>query len=242
MKQFVIANWKLYVSAHKCLDFLDELLLWEETHPWNSSLELIIAPPVLALSDLAGRMKSARRSHIKLAAQDIGIADEGAFTGSVSPRDVARLGVQYAIVGHSERRQYYAEDTLLCKKKIAAAHAVGLGVIYCVGETKHERHEGRAQEIVREQIRGVEAEIIAYEPRWAIGTGIPIEPSEAQSMHAFIMHELRGASAVCYGGSVSVENVSAFMRLDVTRGVLIGSASTKLKSLCAILSRVEKIL
>ncbi len=243
MKKFVIANWKLYVSASKCAAVFEQFLRYEEVHAWYASLHVIIAPPILALPELAARLKQARRSKILLAAQDTGIADDGAYTGSISPRDLAKMGVAYVIVGHSERRQYFNEDDALCRKKIVAAHAAHLKVIYCVGETKHERHEGRAQEIVREQLQGIKTpEIIAYEPRWAIGTGLSIEPNEARVMHEYIAHEMvREKSAVCYGGSVSPENAAHFVSIGNAAGVLVGSASTTVKTLGAIISKVDKL-
>lgn len=240
MKHYVIANWKMYLSAQKSVATFKQLLRWEKTHKWNKNLEVVVAPPLIALPEIAALLRKARSSQIRLCAQDIGFAEEGAFTGGIAPRDVKRLGVQYALVGHSERRQYFSEDTGLCRRKAVAARAGGLKVVYCVGETKDERHAGRVHDVVREQLAGVKADVVAYEPRWAIGTGIPIAPGEAETVHAFIAHEAAGKPAVCYGGSVSPENVMQFVALEDTAGVLVGSASTTLKSLCSIISKVDK--
>ncbi|MCX6781488.1 MAG: triose-phosphate isomerase [Candidatus Magasanikbacteria bacterium] len=238
MKKYFIANWKLYLTIAKSELLATRLLATEKTNA-RRDVEFIVAPSMLALSSVVTLLKRAK-SKIKIAAQDCGFADEGAFTGAVSPNELKKMGASYVIIGHSERRQYFAEDAALISKKITAARAAGLKIIYCVGETKDERNVGRAQAVVKEQLRGFakDVDVIAYEPRWAIGTGIAIEPAEAEQMHEYISREVGGALPICYGGSVSDKNIAAFTRLQHSSGVLVGFASTTLQAIVAMLQKI----
>lgn len=238
MKRYFIANWKMYLSISKSEQLARQLVRLEKQKKLPKDVEVIIAPSLLALQSVAAILKKAK-SKMKIGAQDVGVADSGPYTGGVSPRELKKLGITYAIVGHSERREHAGEDGPILAKKAAAAVAGGLQVIYCVGETKDERQAARAQEVVKKQLRDVKSEIaiIAYEPRWAIGTGLAIEPSEAQQMHDYIAREMRGVP-ICYGGSVSDKNIYAFLSLENTEGVLVGSSSTTAASLQAMFKRV----
>lgn len=242
MKRYVIANWKLYLSVAKSELFARQLVRWERTQKFGTDIEIIIAPSLLALQSVSVILRKAR-SKIKIAAQDVGFADEGAFTGAVSPRELRRMGVSHVIIGHSERREHFNEDDALLAKKVVAARTAGLKVIYCAGETKEERNESRANDVVRSQLRGVKknVDLVAYEPRWAIGTGLPIAPAEAEHMHALIAKEVGATVPVCYGGSVTEQNAIAFAALEHTQGVLVGGASTTYKSLTTIVSKIHKV-
>lgn len=240
MKTYVIANWKMYLSVAKSVAVARQLVRAQAGKKISRDVELVIAPSLLALGPVAHVLAQAR-SKIKIAAQDCWVADSGAYTGDVSPRELRQLGVTYVIIGHSERREHHGETEPLLVKKIAAARAAGLQIIYCVGETKEERNAGRARSVVRAQLRGVrglDISVIAYEPRWTIGTGLPIEPSEAAQMHALIASEMGESVAVCYGGSVSERNAAAFLAAPHTNGVLVGSAATVAASLIKIVSAV----
>lgn len=241
MKRYFIANWKLYLTIAQSEKLARQLVRVEQQKKLPSGVEIIVAPSLLALSAVIAVLKKAR-SKIKVAAQDVGFADEGAYTGSVSPSELKRMGVSYTLVGHSERRQYFGEEGALLAKKAATAKAAGLQVIYCVGETKDERHASRAQEIVKAQLREIKSEValVAYEPRWAIGTGLAIEPGEAEQMHSYIAREMPDVP-VCYGGSVSENNVTTFLALEKTSGVLVGSASTEYASLIKMFARIDKL-
>lgn len=240
MKRYFIANWKLYLSVAKSEQLARQLVRFVATNKLSRDVEIVIAPSMLALGPVLAILKKSR-SKIKVAAQDVGIADEGAYTGEVSAQELKKMGVQYVIVGHSERRQYFGEEGGVLAKKNACARAAGLGVIYCVGETKDERNAARAQEVVKNQLREAKGEyaLIAYEPRWAIGTGLAIEPSEAEQMHTYIDREQRDIP-ICYGGSVSEKNIGAFLTLNHTSGVLVGSASTTYKSCVEMIVRMSK--
>lgn len=238
MKRYFIANWKMYLSISKSEQLARQLVRLEKQKKLPADVEFIVVPSLLALPVVLAVFKKAK-SKIKVAAQDVGIANEGAYTGGVSPRELKQMGVSYALVGHSERRELWGETGPLLAKKAALAASSGLNVIYCVGETKDERHAARAQSVVKSQLREIKSEIalVAYEPRWAIGTGIAIEPSEAEHMHAFVARETKTVP-VCYGGSVSEKNIGAFLAIDHTVGVLVGSASTTLSSLVALFKRI----
>ncbi|OGH60535.1 MAG: triose-phosphate isomerase [Candidatus Magasanikbacteria bacterium RIFCSPHIGHO2_01_FULL_50_8] len=242
MKRYIVANWKLYLSVAKSVQLAQQLVRFERAQKIGRDVEVILAPSMLALSAVALVLKQAR-SKIKIAAQDCWIADEGAFTGATSPRELRRAGASFVLIGHSERRQHGGEDDALLAKKVAAARAAGLKIIFCVGETKEERNAGRAHSIVRGQVRGVKSEIdlLAYEPRWAIGTGLPIEPHEAAQMHEVLAKEAGNDVPICYGGSVSEKNVAQFLSLPHTNGVLIGTASSTYASLTAIISNARKL-
>lgn len=242
MKRYVIANWKQYLSVAKSEQLARQLVRWERAQKLGVDIEIILAPSLIALQPVIAIVKKAR-SKIKVAAQDCGFTDEGAFTGAVSPRELRQTGASYVIIGHSERRQHFGEDDALLAKKVVAARAAGLKVVYCVGETKVERNESRANDVVRAQLRSVkkQVDLVAYEPRWAIGTGLPIAPAEAEQMHALISKEVGSAVPVCYGGSVAEQNTISFIALDHTAGVLVGSASTTYKSLTIIVSKAHKV-
>ncbi len=249
-KKYLIANWKQYLTVAKSEQLFEQLLRFEKKNSWGSDLYVVVAPPVLAMPAILARAKK-NRSRILIASQDCGFADEGAFTGSISPKELKKLGVAFVLVGHSERREWFAETNILLRKKLLAATYAGLKTIYCVGETKDERHGGRAYEVIREQlieaagdkvlVAAHQPTLVAYEPRWAIGTGIAIEPAEAGQMHRFIDGEVgaRGTE-ICYGGSVSPENILSFIGLPHTVGTLVGKASTNFKSIAAMIQKMNR--
>lgn len=245
----IIANWKDYLTPAESVKLFTRLVVWEKTHPWPKNISVTVAPSALALGVLTEKFKRTK-TRISFALQDIGWA-EGAYTGALSARDARALGVRTVLVGHSERRQYFGEDEKMICKKTAAALAGGLRVILCVGETKDERQSGRAVAVVRGQIESILKDsvvvahlnrlLIAYEPRWAIGTGIPIESSEAEVMHAKIAGQVSERAAVLYGGSVTPQNVAGFIAREHTAGVLVGSASTKFTGLTGIIARAARV-
>ncbi len=247
MAFLLIANWKQQVREAVAPARYATFARTYAKAPWRKSVVLVVAPPLLALPACAAR----RTRHLALAAQDVGFTNEGAYTGAIGPAAVRALGVTYAIIGHSERRQWYAEDDLLIRRKCAAALTAGLTVILCVGETKDERQEGKAFAVVTRQIKSsLEAVavrdhlsrlIIAYEPRWAIGSGVSISPQEAQTMHEQIRSQVGKPVLVCYGGSVSPTNAAAFVRAGGADGLLVGSASTTHTSFFAIAKKLAGV-
>jgi triosephosphate isomerase (TIM) len=185
-------------------------------------------------------------SAIAWGAQDVSEHGAGAYTGEVSAAMLVEFGCRYAIVGHSERRQYYGDTDGIVAAKAAAALAAGLTPVACVGETLAEREAGATEAVVLRQLDAVLARVgreavkmvIAYEPVWAIGTGRTASPDEAQAVHALLRTRLAGAGAsdvpVLYGGSVKADNAAALFAMADIDGGLIGGASLKAAEFLAI--------
>ncbi|HEU4387777.1 MAG TPA: triose-phosphate isomerase [Blastocatellia bacterium] len=247
-KPVIAGNWKMYKTMGEALEYMRVLkpLVTGSTH-----CNIVVAPPFTALPALSERVEG---SNIKLASQDVAAeSGPGAFTGEVSAAMVFDAGARYAIVGHSERRQYYCETDASVNKKIGAALAVALTPIFCVGERLEERDSGRAQAVVTEQVSGgmrnltpAEASriIIAYEPVWAIGTGRTATPETAQEMHSIIRSKLcdtfgdetGSGIRILYGGSVKPENTAALMSQPDIDGALVGGASLEPESFARIVN------
>jgi len=231
MRALVAANWKMHKTLKEAEDYLRRLL---ELVPPDPPVELAVFPSFTALA-LASEMLSG--SPIALGAQNGHPEREGAFTGEVSMHQLADLGVQYVICGHSERRKIFGETDEFVAAKVRAAWAYGITPILCVGETLEERRAGKAWEVVERQlsvaIEGLSGPlVIAYEPVWAIGTGVPAHPKDAQEMARQIRAWLsahfgeRGEEVrIQYGGSVKPENAGEFLRLPEIQGALVGGAS-----------------
>ena len=206
-----------------------------------NSFDIYIAPVFVALDRVREVVSS---NNIKLAAQNMYYEDSGAFTGEVSPKMLKELGVQAVIIGHSERRRIFGETDELINKKIKKALAEGLTPIFCIGETLEERQKGLTfcvlEKQVREGLYGINAEevkrvVIAYEPVWAIGTGVMATPEQAQEAHEFVRSllakiysdEVAQSVTILYGGSVTPENFfGLFVKPDID-GALVGGASLK---------------
>ena len=237
MRTPVIAgNWKMYKTAEEAAAFVREFL------PLVGGLggvEIVLAP---AFPSLAAVAALTRGTNVGVASQNLHFAEEGAYTGEVSPRMVRDTGAAYAIVGHSERRQLFAETDDTVNRKVRAALAAGLVPIMCLGETLAERESGRTIEVVERQLRAGLAEVpesaagkilLAYEPVWAIGTGKTATPGQAQEVHAFLRAALKtiwGDAAgnsvrILYGGSVKPGNIADLMAREDIDGALVGGAS-----------------
>ncbi|HEY7527791.1 MAG TPA: triose-phosphate isomerase [Candidatus Deferrimicrobiaceae bacterium] len=246
MRTPVIAgNWKMYKTGGETAAFVKEFL------PLVSGVkgvEIVLAPPFpwlgLVASLTAGK-------NVGVASQNVHFAPEGAYTGEVSPAMVKDVGARYAIIGHSERRQYFAETDDSVNRKVKAVLAAGLVPIMCLGETLAEREAGKTFEVAGRQLRagleGIAAPdgtkvVVAYEPVWAIGTGKTATPGQAQEVHAFLRKTLvdlwgsgaAGAVRILYGGSVKPENIAALMANEDIDGALVGGASLKPASFAAI--------
>jgi len=209
--------------------------------------DIIIAPPYTSLADAAKLIKG---SNVKLAAQNIFWEEKGAFTGEISPLMLIEIGCSYVIIGHSERRKYFYEDNSLVNRKIKAALIANLTPIMCLGETLEERKKGKTLAIVERQLHegleGLEpwqAEliIIAYEPIWAIGTGVNATPQQAQEIHSHIRQQLSSLFGkiglqirIQYGGSVKPNNINDLMAEADIDGALVGGASLKSSSFAAL--------
>jgi triosephosphate isomerase len=220
------ANWKMYKGPEETRAFL-------EGFDPPEGVDVVICPPFVSL---AVAVESGRPIY----AQNVHWAAEGAYTGEVSAPMLRELGVAGAIVGHSERRQYFGETDETVARRARAAQEHGLGVIACVGETLEERESGQMELVLRVQVEAIgdaidaaaEGFVIAYEPVWAIGTGKTASPAQAQEAHAFIK-SLLGAP-VLYGGSVKPENAEELLSQPDVDGALVGGASLELESFTTI--------
>ena len=217
----VAGNWKMFKGTTETLAFFDAF------EP-PVGVEAVVCPPFTSLSLAAGR-------GLPVFAQNVHWAAEGAFTGEISAQMLLELGVEGAIVGHSERRQYFGETDETVRLRCEAALAAGLCVIACVGETDAEREAGETEAVLTRQVAALprhDALVIAYEPVWAIGTGKTATPQIAQAAHELIkdLHPTR----VLYGGSVKPENAAELMAQPAVDGALVGGASLDPASFAAI--------
>lgn len=233
----IAGNWKMHKTILEARALVDEL---KKSCAGISDREILVCPPTTALAPLGDYLKG---TNIRLGAQNLHWETQGAFTGEVSGPMLKEAGCQYAIVGHSERRQYFGETDVTVNKKMKAAFQFGLTPIVCVGETLQEREGGDAFKVVERQIKegvsGLNADqslklVIAYEPVWAIGTGKTATPEQAQEMHAFIRKLLleygqKAADSIriLYGGSVKPDNIDVLMSQPDIDGGLVGGASLK---------------
>ena len=231
MRHLVVGNWKMNHTIAQTDVFIDALIALADTIP--RSIDVSIAPPFTSLPHAAERL---RNRHFSLCAQNVHWEPHGAFTGEISAPMLAELGVEYVIVGHSERRYYFGETDATVHKRIVGALRGGLKPIVCVGESLAERNAGQAYERVTAQTRAaldglsnaqIERITMAYEPCWAIGTGENCDPDEADATMAVIRKSVRGLTnaRILYGGSVKPENVAHYASQPNITGALVGGAS-----------------
>lgn len=245
MRQKIVAgNWKMNLDLDEGKELLIQLL---DQQRGEEALS-IIAPPYIHLNSFK-RMLS--HTNIGLAAQNCHNQESGAYTGEISVKMLKSVGVEYVILGHSERREYFAEDSLAISYKVNHVINNGLRPIYCCGETLQERQDGRHFETIEKQIKdGIfqlnEMEllncIIAYEPVWAIGTGETASPEQAQEIHAFIRKTIAtryndiaaNSISILYGGSVKPANAKELFNCPDIDGGLIGGASLNAESFATL--------
>ncbi|MCV2364500.1 triose-phosphate isomerase [Paucibacter sp. DJ1R-11] len=232
-KKLVVGNWKMHGSRAANAALLSGL---KEQGPWSAEVAVCVPFPYLAETALALTGQA-----VVLGAQDCSAFEQGAYTGEVSSAMLADLGCRYVIVGHSERRAYHHESDQLVADKAKAALAHGVTPIVCVGETLAEREAGQTEAVVKRQLAAVIHTlthcigeiVLAYEPVWAIGTGLTASPEQAQSVHAVLRTQLHAATQksdamrILYGGSVKPDNAAQlFAQADIDGG-LIGGAALK---------------
>lgn len=235
MKPWLGANWKMHKTVREAREYVARWNSLVEESPLGEEAEAVLFPPFTVLAAVGEALVGA-----SLGAQNVYPEDGGAFTGEISPPMLAELGVRYVLVGHSERRHILGEEDAFLRRKFDALVARGFVPVLCVGETAEERRTGRTDEVLLRQLDGVLGEreafpgtfVVAYEPVWAIGTGIPATPEDAAQAVARIRAYLRerfGAPAdgvpIVYGGSVDPDNVGGFVRPGVSDGALVGSKS-----------------
>lgn len=230
-RPLVVANWKMNGCTASNQELMQSFLsLWQGVH----QAEVAVCPPAIYLQQVADLLA---QSNVALGAQDVSAVDEGAYTGEVSAAMLADIGCRYVIVGHSERREYHAEADELVAKKFLAAQRHRLTPILCVGETLAQRESDETLIVVSEQLKAVvdlvgrsavSTAVIAYEPVWAIGTGLTATPQQAQEVHAYIREQLGEAGAgmrILYGGSVKPSSAEELFAQQDIDGALVGGAS-----------------
>ena len=242
----VVGNWKMFKTSGEGAAFIRELAA-AVGRPVDR--EVLVAPPFTGLYEA---VRAAEHTALSVAAQDVFWEWEGAYTGEVSATMLADLGVKAAIIGHSERRQYFGETDDSVAKKVWAALEHGLLPIMCVGESEDEREAGRTEEVLKRQIPAGLASVrpedgariaVAYEPVWAIGTGKTATSDIAQEAMAFIRAQVREmlgreaaeAARILYGGSVGPNNIDELMSRPDIDGVLVGGASLQVGSFARII-------
>jgi triosephosphate isomerase len=237
----------MYKTIPETVDFC-RLLQEELASLPDRGVEVAVAPPFTALH---AAVQALRGSSISVAAQDVFWAESGAFTGEISPRMLADAGCRFAIIGHSERRQYFHETDDSVNKKAAAVVKEGLVPIVCIGETLAERQGGTTSSVIERQtrdglkglaIKDPASLVIAYEPVWAIGTGQTATPQQAEEVQSVIRKLLGEAFSgriaqgirILYGGSVKPENIGELIAMEDVDGALVGGASLEVKSFVRI--------
>src|SRR5210317_2047445 len=241
----IAGNWKLHKTLDEATALVKELI---PAVADNDKVEIVVAPVYTALSKVAEVIAG---SNIKLAAQNCYPEPQGAFTGEVSAPLLKDAGCQYIIIGHSERRQLFAETDGSVNSKALALADSGLGTIFCIGETLEERESGKMFDVLRQQVtaglkdltaKQMQTVVVAYEPVWAIGTGKVATDEQAQEVHAFIrgllaeLYDAQTAAAtrILYGGSVKPGNVDGRITHPNVDGALVGGASLKAEDFARI--------
>ena len=242
MKKLIVGNWKMNGSLAANEKLIKEIL----AGLGQAGCQVAVGVPSVFLAQCQALLAG---SVVALAAQDISAHESGAYTGEISGAMLKEFGVHYAIVGHSERRQYHGETDELVAGKAQRALSCGITPIVCVGETLAEREAGKTEEVVKRQLAAVihtnghciSEIVVAYEPVWAIGTGKTASPEQAQQVHAVLRAQLKAASAhadriqLLYGGSMNATNAASLLAQADIDGGLIGGAALKAQDFLTII-------
>jgi len=245
-KPLIAGNWKMYGSRRE-VQALVEGIKQPFLQGKLANIEVALFPSFVHLTQVAQLLEN---TPLALGAQNLYLGAQGAFTGEVSGPMLVDVGCQYVLVGHSERRQYFHEDVELIAKKFAAAVQAKLKPVLCVGETLAEREQGQTEAVITRQLQSViqacgiaafATAVVAYEPVWAIGTGLTATPEQAQQVHRFIRElfmqnqvDIAQAIRILYGGSVKPENAKALLAMPDIDGGLVGGASLDVGSFIGI--------
>jgi triosephosphate isomerase len=242
-KKLIAGNWKMNGTAASNAALLDALLA--KSADWKCLVAVCV--PAVYIAQVQGIVEG---TGIALGSQDVSAYESGAYTGEISATMLKDFGTRYAIVGHSERRQYHGETDATVATKATRALAVGITPIVCVGETLAEREAGRTEEVVKRQLAAVihanghciSEIVVAYEPVWAIGTGKTATPEMAQQVHAVLRAQLQAASEhadrvhILYGGSMNAANAEQLLAQPDIDGGLVGGAALKATDFLAIIA------
>ncbi len=246
---FIAGNWKMNKTVAEGLELVREL---KQAVAGINDVDIVVGPTFTTLAAVAEEVKG---SNISVSAQNVHWEANGAYTGEISAGMLKEIPVEYVIIGHSERRQYFGETDETVNKRTKAALAAGLKPIVCVGELLEERESGKTDEVVGQQTRqglaglsaaDMENTVVAYEPVWAIGTGLTASPQQAQDVHAMIraiLREMFGQVAdsvrILYGGSVKAANTAELMAGADIDGALVGGASLKAADFAGIITNAR---
>jgi len=244
-KPLIAGNWKMNLLVGEAVGLVSAL---KPLVKGVSTVDIVVCPTFTALHVVSQVLKG---SNIELGGQNCYTKENGAFTGEISPQMLRDIGCAWTIIGHSERRQYFAESDAFLNEKLKFALASGLKVMFCIGETLGERQSGKMNDVLKRQVsQGLvglsevdfDRVAIAYEPVWAIGTGVTATPEQAEEAHAFVrglVADQFGKSVaeklrIQYGGSVKADNAAELMAKPNVDGALVGGASLKADSFAAI--------
>lgn len=249
-KKIVAGNWKMNLDYQEGISLFSEIvnMVKDEAH---GTQQVVVCSPFIHIHHLAQQAKSA--SNVFVGAQDLSQEEKGAFTGEVSASQIHSTGATHVIIGHSERRAYFHEDSNTLSKKVDKALAHGLTPIFCIGESKDERESGNYFDVLKKQLQEVVFNlsktdflkiVLAYEPIWAIGTGLTASPEQAQEVHAFIRKaisnqydkEIAQSTSILYGGSCNPKNAAEIFAQSDIDGGLIGGASLKSRDFMDIIN------
>jgi len=252
-KKIVAGNWKMNLSLEQGVQLASDIAGFAAGTPFsklNGNPEVVMFTPFIHLAKVVDKVKDI--NGLKVGAQNCHTQEKGAFTGEISAEMIKSVGADYVLVGHSERRQYFGETDEVLAEKVKIALKNNLTPVYCCGEVLDERNAGIHFDVVRKQIdRGLfwlsESEfsriVIAYEPVWAIGTGVTASPEQAQEMHAYIRNLVKAKynnataenTVILYGGSCNAQNAKELFANKDVDGGLIGGASLKKEDFCTII-------
>jgi len=235
MRSLIAGNWKMNGLSASVREVKKLVELFNGAMP--ETADVLICPPATIVGLLSAEFSD---EGIEIGGQDCHANISGAHTGDISAEMLADAGAAYVIVGHSERRADHAETDAVVCAKAAAARRAGLTPIICVGETENDRRGGREEEIVGSQLKGSIPQgagpfVIAYEPVWAIGTGLTPSNEQIDAMHKFIRGEVGDAARILYGGSVKPANAKEILAIGDVNGALVGGASLKADDFAAII-------
>ena len=251
-KPFVVGNWKMNKTAQEARQFVEQVTAKLGA---INSVDFGVCPSFLSLSAC---VEGAKNSRLKIASQNISYADSGAYTGEISAQMLKEFEISYVLIGHSERRQYFGETNKTVNQRTKQAIANGLRAIVCIGETLQDREAGKEEQILKEQVTsaldGVSPKdmnqiILAYEPVWAIGTGVTATSQQAQQAHKFIRsllislynEQVAQRVIIQYGGSVKPENIVQLLSCEDIDGALVGGASLEVASFVALVKNASSL-